>query len=213
MLWKPDLKLGLATGFSPKLAYQFVGEQLIAPNELQDSLRIVQLDEWLGVGPEDPDSCNHFLVQHVINPWGLNKDNSFLLNGATEEPEKEISRLKKYLDKDNLDLCILGLGRNGHLALNEPGSAGSDICRMVSLHPLSATHAMIEKRKEKITQGITIGLSEIMESKEIILIITGEEKRSAYNNFMEQKPVKAFPASILFEHDNWTCYVDQSSVI
>lgn len=212
MLWKPDLKLGLATGFSPKLVYQYVGEQLIAPNDLQKSIRIIQLDEWLGIGPTDPDSCNHFIVEQVMNPWGLDRDNCFLLDGQPDKAEKEVGRLKKYLEKDPIDLCILGLGRNGHLALNEPGSTASDGCRIVHLHPISSKHSMIDNRKEMVLQGITIGLAEIMQSKEIFLIITGNEKTLAYSKLIEHKPVKEFPASILMEHKNWTCFLDQSSV-
>ena len=209
----PELILGLATGHSPALTYNILSQKFKVSKELVSSLHLVQLDEWIGTGSEDTASCQHYLKNHVADPWQLSQDQFLLIDGDPRHAQKEAQKLRAFLHSARLDLCILGLGRNGHLALNEPGSEVGDRTRIVDLDPISQTHSMINNSKKPITQGITIGLSEIMDSKEIILLVTGDNKRVPFQRLMDGAPVDEFPASVLSYHENWTCLVDQSSVI
>ncbi len=209
----PELVLGLATGFSPALTYKILSQRFKAQKDLVSSLYVVQLDEWIGIGSEDTASCQHYIKNHVVSPWQLRQDQFLLLDGDPLHAGNEAEKLQTYLQSSSLDLCILGLGRNGHLALNEPGSKQEDGSRIVNLDPISQTHSMIKNGEKLISKGITIGLSEIMDSKEIILLVTGEDKRIPFQRLMDGAPIDECPASVLAHHENWTCLVDQSSVI
>ena len=181
---KPGLTLGLATGYSPTLTYQYVAKLSNSQKELLGAISIVQLDEWVGTRPEEAASCHNYIANHVIGPWQLSPEQYILLNGDPLYASEEAENLKVHLSSNKLDLCILGLGRNGHLALNEPGSHKTDRARIVELDPMSQRHPMISLKEEAPEQGITIGLAEIMESKEIILLITGEEKRNPFQKHL-----------------------------
>jgi galactosamine-6-phosphate isomerase len=102
------------------------------------------------------------------------------------------------------------LGKNGHLALNEPGSKVIDSCRIVSLASSSTSHPMLNESANTVNQGITIGLKEILESREIFLIIAGEGKKEAYKMLMKRAPVEDCPASAIFEHERTTLFIDES---
>ena len=207
---KNDLNLGLATGFSPRLTYSYLGEHLKLNPNLRSCLRIVQLDEWLGTLPEDPSSCQYYLKKHVTESWGLEEEQCFLLNGDSLLAPKEIQKLKQHLAGNPLDLCILGLGRNGHLALNEPGTNVSQSSRIVRLHAGSREHSMLSTSKEPITKGLTIGLKEIMNSNEVLLLIAGPGKEKAFDQLMTGSASDKIPASVLLKHPNWQCYTDNS---
>ena len=209
---KRTLSLGLATGFSPRLTYFYLGENLSRDQKLRSWLRVVQLDEWFGAQPEDPSSCQHYLKKHVIESWGLKDDQCILLNGNSRFASAEIQKFQKHLADNPLDLCILGLGKNGHLALNEPGSVISQSSRIVVLQPQSREHDMLRHRQVPITKGMTIGLDEIMSSGEIILLVAGPGKEEAFDKLILEPPSDEFPASVLFEHPNWHCFVDKSAI-
>ena len=111
-----------------------------------------------------------------------------------------------------MDICILGLGKNGHLALNEPGSKLNDPCRIVDLDIPSKTHKMLQNTDQNVLQGITVGIKEILESKELVLLVSGPEKKKAFNKLIDKAPIENFPASAIYQHNNWKCFVDKSSV-
>ena len=204
--------IGLATGFSPKLTYNYVGKQLTREPSLVPKIKGMQLDEWYGLSRENPGSCMHYLNLNVIKPWQLNSDQCLFIDGQHSDQEIQISEMKKSLSHRQMDICILGLGKNGHLAMNEPGSKLDVPCRIVDLDFSSKTHSMLMSVKATVQKSITIGLKEILESKEIILLVTGLGKKEAFQKFLDKKPVEVFPASAIYHHDNWKCFVDESSV-
>ena len=205
-------RIGLSTGFSPTAAYAYIAQQLAQKPFLIPKIQGFQIDEWYGLAADHPGSCRHYLSRHVLEPWALPADQCFLLDGRDPDQEGQILAMKKSLQQRPMDLCILGLGKNGHLALNEPGSTLDAPCRIVELAASSKTHPMLTDAKVPVQKGITIGLKEILESKEIILIITGEGKKDAYQKLQDKAAVEDFPASALYYHDNWTCFVDEAAV-
>ena len=212
ILKNPRLRLGLATGFSPQLSYELIGNQLNESQVRQSNLKIVQLDEWYGVKPTETASCNYYLKKNVVESWRLTNDQVLWLDGTPIKAMSELNKLKSALAKDPLDLCILGLGYNGHLALNEPGSVVSESSRIVVLDAQSRDHSMLNDHQEKVTKGMTIGLKEIMTSREIVLIIAGHGKTRTYRKLLTRPVALEFPASVLFDHPNWICVVDQTAI-
>jgi galactosamine-6-phosphate isomerase len=207
-----SLHLGLATGHSPKLTYSYLSEHFKKNPSLISNISLFQLDEWLGLAKTDSGSCHYFLHKYVIAPWQLQTHQYFPLDGQHWDQEIQLSEMRKELAQKPLDLCILGIGKNGHLAFNEPGSRLKDPSRIVALADSSKKHTMLKDVKTKMQQGITIGLKEIMEAKEIFLIITGIGKKKAWTKLLDRAPIKDFPASAIFEHNNYSIFVDLESV-
>ncbi|MEX0288741.1 MAG: 6-phosphogluconolactonase [Flavobacteriaceae bacterium] len=205
-----SLHIGVATGNSPRMAYEFIGKALNENPILIPKLRIFQLDEWLGLSPQNPSSCQQYLFEHIIRPWNLEVDQYFLLDGQHPNMGSQLKEMRMYLDKNSLDLCILGMGKNGHLAFNEPGSRKADTCRMVSLAKASKNHQMVEGLDVTLEKGITIGLKEIMVSKELLLIVSGEGKQEARQKLLGKAPISKFTASVVNGHANYSIYLQEA---
>ena len=206
------LTLGCATGTSPALSYQLIAKALGNQPGLRGKINVFQLDEWYGLGKADQGSCHSYMEEQIVKPWSLGSGQCFLLNGRAQDQDAQLADMRRQLKMQPLDLCVLGLGKNGHLALNEPGSSVKSECRIVELEPSSKAHQMLKVSENKVHKGITIGLREILESREIWLLITGNDKKVAYDNFLKQPAAHSFPAAALFEHHNWKCFVDSSSI-
>lgn len=206
-----SIHLGLASGNSPLLSYQYLARLLDSQPHLTSKIRFFQLDEWLGLSESNPASCQYYLYNHVIRPWKLDPAQYFLLNGQHPDMAQQLKEMRCYLDKNPIDLCVLGIGKNGHLAFNEPGSSLKDECRIVSLANSSKKHEMLGGLKTKLEKGITIGLKEIMAAKELLLIVSGDGKQEARRNLIKKAPIASFPASAVYEHTNCTIYLDQET--
>jgi len=164
--------LGLSTGFSPKLTYELIAKELAKNPKLIPKIKGFQIDEWLGLGSQEISSCQYYIQTNIIDPWQIPLSQCFCIDGLTTTPQKQILSMQNHLTKHPMDLCILGIGQNGHLALNEPGSNIMDTARIVSLEITSQQHNMLTQTEKKIQQGITIGLKEILASKEIFLLMS-----------------------------------------
>lgn len=204
--------LGPATGFSPKLAYELIAKQLAVNPRLSSKIKMIQLDEWLGLSPKDEVSCYYRIKKQVVSAWNLDEEQCFFLDGNDKDQEIQLEKMKDNLRKKPMDLCILGLGKNGHIAFNEPGSSLDATCRIVDLSVTSKAKIMSQKPGVSVEKGITIGLKEILESKEVLLLVTGEEKEEAFQKLQNNTSIEEFPASALYTHPNWKCFVDLSSV-
>lgn len=109
-------------------------------------------------------------------------------------------------------MCILGLGRNGHIAFNEPGEIMYPYCHVAALSAQSMQHDMAKAMKEKPTYGMTIGMRDILQAKKIILLIAGSNKDLIFERLLEQKIATYLPASLLWLHRDVTCFVDNSTI-
>ena len=208
-----SIHLGLATGHSPRLAYSYLTNYLRENPALTSKIKFFQLDEWLGLSLNNPSSCQQYLQEQVIRPWKLDPGQYFLINGQAGEQDQQIDKMKNVLFNSPLDLCILGMGKNGHLAFNEPGSSITDPCRIVHLASSSKEHEMLGNLKSTLDKGITIGLKEIMEARELLLIVTGEGKSAACQQLLSKVSPSEFPATIVFQHHNYSIYIDEETMV
>ena len=207
------IQIGVATGHSPLKTYKLVGDRLRSVPSFRDRIQLFQLDEWMGISANNNHLCQKYIVEHITNPWQIDPNKCFFLEGDGIDQLDQIERMRKHLHKRPIDLCILGLGENGHLALNEPGSIKSDPSRIVDLSEISQSHSMLEGQADKTDKGITIGLKEILESKEVLLLVTGSNKEGVTKQLLMSRIISGLPASVLFEHPNWHCYIDKNVLI
>lgn len=132
---KPDAVICLATGATPLLTYHYLVEKIHQQQVDVSQLTFVKLDEWVDLPLTMPGTCETFLQQHIVQPLGLREDQ--LISFHSEEiNETECERVTNLIArKGGLDLCVLGLGKNGHLGLNEPGESLQPPAISVNLMP------------------------------------------------------------------------------
>ena len=202
---KPNLLLCIATGNSPTETYQ----QLVnKKNEFHtDKLRIIKLDEWGGISPANPESCDTYIRTYINNPLNITEENYIAFNSNPTEPLAETARIQTYLDENgSIDVCILGLGANGHIAFNEPSAFLQPYCHIATLTEQSLQHSMaINMGNETPTYGLTLGMSNILQSKKIIMIISGKGKEEMIKLFLSKQITTNLPASFLWLHPNVEC--------
>jgi galactosamine-6-phosphate isomerase len=208
ILQQPSLLLGAATGNTPTATYKKMVDLLTF--EKSSLLRVLKLDEWGGVSMKHPRTCEQYLQTHIVKPLKIPKERYFGFASNPENPLQEVERIQKVIEKEQpIDLCILGLGANGHIAFNEPGVDLKPHCHIAQLSPQSMQHTMAIEMKEKPTYGLTLGMADIMQSKTIVLLIAGEHKKAITKSFLSKKVTTHLPASFLWLHPNVFCFVDR----
>jgi galactosamine-6-phosphate isomerase len=194
-----------ATGNSPTGIYQkFVEKQY---SVIVENLVFIKLDEWYGLGADDAGSCETYLQKNLLKPLGIPADRYISFDGKTNDPEQEFDRVNQYLtDNGPINLSILGLGTNGHIAFNEPAEALQPHAHLATLSEASLSHNMITGAGVQIKEGMTLGMADILRSKKIILPVFGKSKRAVMERLMEGKVSSQLPASFLWLHPDVHCF-------
>jgi glucosamine-6-phosphate deaminase len=178
---KPQSVLALPTGNTPLGLYAELVARSRAGTVRLDAAKIFNLDEYCGLPPSDPHSYAAFLHQHLIAPAGIAAGQVRLLQGAAPDLQAECRAYDRALAKSGgIDVCILGLGINGHVAFNEPGSVWDQRTHVVQLAPATLTaHAQAAGPWRVPAWGITLGIKTLLESRHILLLIAGAHKEAA----------------------------------
>ena len=209
VLKKPDLLLCAATGSSPAGLYKELGESVHLHPGLFDRMRVIKLDEWGGVPAFHPVTCEYFLRKRLLEPLSVPEERYYTFPSDPEDPELECAQIRSTLQKEGpIDLCILGLGKNGHLGLNEPATHLEAYCHVAKLSELSLEHDMIASMEVKPSYGITLGMEEILDARRIIFLVTGKGKKKVMQKLMNKKVHSELPASFLWEHPQVNCFMD-----
>lgn len=203
----PSAHLCLATGASPLGGYR----QVASLPDLDTSLvRVTKLDEWIGVASTDEVSCEAYLQTEVIGPWRIDPRRYLAFEAETGDPEHECARIETALQEiDRFDLCVLGIGSNGHIGLNEPASELHLQAHVATLAESTRSHPMLEGRR--LTNGMTLGLGGIFRFDHLLLLVVGESKREAWDRVRKGSVSTECPASLLHLHPRVTCLVFVSS--
>ena len=210
---KKDLLLCAATGNSPTGTYQLLAGDFQKNPQLFSGLRVIKLDEWGEVPMDEQGTCEAYLQKHLIQPLKIPGKRYIGFNSDPEDPVEECKAIREKLEKEGpIDLCILGLGSNGHLALNEPAEFLQPHCHVAELTPSSQKHIMTKKMKKKPAYGLTLGMADIIYSKKILMLISGSQKREIVKQFLTRKINTDLPASFLWLHPNVTCLIDRETV-
>ena len=211
---KPNAVLGLATGGSPVGMYKEL-IKMYEKNELDFSkVTTVNLDEYIGLNPEHNQSYRHFMNENLFNHININIANTFVPNGLADNLEVECKEYdKKIMELGGIDIQLLGVGNNGHIAFNEPDeqlSAGTHVISLTE-NTIEANSRFFENINDVPKKAITMGLGGIMKAKKIILIASGESKAEAIKGLFSGKITTDNPASMLQRHRDVTVIVDKEA--
>ena len=209
---KPDLLLCAAAGFTPLRSYKLLAENHKRQPDIFRALRVIKIDEWGGLEMKDAGSCECQLREHLIAPLQISDAGYIAFNSAPADPEKECERIKSCLSREGpIDFCVLGLGVNGHIAMNEPASSLQPEAHVAELTEATLSHPMLANSRSKPGFGLTLGMAEILASKESLLLVSGARKRDALHSLLQREITTQFPASFLWLHPNWTLLCDQEA--
>lgn len=205
--------LGLATGSTPEGMYEVLAT-LINDEKLDLShLTTFNLDEYVGLDEDDDQSYHYFMDEHLFSKLDIPKENINILNGVASDLDKEVKEYESLIDETGIDIQVLGIGRNGHIAFNEPGTSFESLTGKVQLtdETIEDNSRFFEKKEDVPTEALSMGLKTIMKAKQIILLISGDNKQRARELFVSGKVSEDVPASILHNHDNVILITDEAA--
>jgi len=204
----PGALLCLATGGTPERTYELLARQ---PALLRRA-RLLKLDEWGGLARTDPATCEAYLQRVLVRPLGQHHT----LHGfrcRPRDPEAECRRVNAWIEANGpIDLCVLGLGVNGHLGFNEPAATLPPFAHVAKLSAASLKHGMLSAAREQPNYGMTLGLANLLASREILLVVSGSHKRAALQRLLESDVTTRFPATFLWLHPRVTLLADRAAI-
>jgi putative deaminase/isomerase len=208
---KPTSLLCLATGKTPMRTYELLAQRRTSEPQLFDKLRIINLDEWAGLRPDDPAACGRHLRDALVEPLGLaNRFISF--ESQPDDPDAECARITSWLTQNGpIDISVLGLGVNGHLGFNEPADFLQPHAHVVRLSESSLSHAMIGECSNRPARGLTLGMDDLMQSQKVLLLVTGRTKRHILREILTGRINTIVPASLLHLHQDAQLLVDAAA--
>ncbi|MGB2994011.1 MAG: glucosamine-6-phosphate deaminase [Paenisporosarcina sp.] len=206
--------LGLSTGSTPLGLYECLINGFKEREISYQHVTTFNLDEYLGLGKNHPNSYHTFINERLFQHIDIEQENTHIPNGMASSIEKECVRYEDLLDNVGpIDLQILGIGTNGHIGFNEPGTSEFSKTHVVKLDETTRqNNARFFDSKEDIpNHAITMGIASILKSKQILLLASGEKKASAVKQLLSKEIDANFPASWLWQHENVTLLVDQDA--
>ncbi|MEW9052875.1 MAG: glucosamine-6-phosphate deaminase [Neobacillus sp.] len=213
---KPSLTIGLATGSTPKGVYQFLIKDRLEKGTSYNRVKTVNLDEYIGLPHDDHNSYHYFMQHQFFNHVNLVPEHTHIPNGVASDLGKECLRYDQLIkDLGGIDLQILGIGQNGHIGFNEPGTSFSSSTHIVTLADSTrlANSRFFNSLDEVPTHAITMGIKSILASKEICLLASGAAKADALYKLLYGEISENFPASALKLHPNVTIIADKEALI
>ena len=209
---KPDARLGLATGSTAQGVYPY----LVAANragELDFSrVSTINLDEYVGLAPDHPQSYRRFMDEHLFDQISINKANTVVAKG-TGDIEANVKSFREALAERPIDVQLLGIGVDGHVGFNEPGEVLYDGAHVEELDEstIDANARFFATRSEVPTKAISMGMGDILRAKKLILLATGESKAAAMRGLLlnEELDVQN-PATLVKTHPDATVIIDRA---
>ncbi len=207
----PTAVLGLATGSTPLGLYH----NLIDGRDGVDYSRVttVNLDEYVGLSPEDEQSYAYFMRHNLFDGLGIRPEQTHIENGLAGDPVAECARYDALLDRLPRDIQLLGIGSNGHIAFNEPGTSFDSTTHVVALNESTIRdNARFFTGPDEVPRyAFTMGLKQIMDAKQVLILATGEGKADAVWGMVEGPVTESLPASILQRHPACTAIIDEAA--
>jgi len=206
----PRAVLGLATGSTPLPLYNEIIADRKKNGTSYKNITTFNLDEYVGLSANDPQSYIRFMKDSLFDHIDIDMKNVNIPCGTADDLDAECKRYSKLLSEKVIDVQILGIGGNGHIAFNEPGTSFESTTHITPLTEKTIQdNARFFDDENKVPRfAITMGISEIMRAKKIIIIATGANKADAVCNMIKGEVTEQCPASILQRHEDVVCILD-----
>ena len=210
---KPDAILGLATGATMTSVYPYFTDLLDLNHIDVSQVHTFNLDEYVGLDAHHEHSYHHYMHERLFDNYsGWNKAFIHIPNGAADNLESEALRYETLLQSvGQRDIQLLGIGQNGHIGFNEPGTPFDSHTRVVNLTTSTIqANSAFSKLADVPKQAISMGLDNITRAKRIILLAFGDKKHDALQRLIDGHITEDLPASILHQHERVDVIVDNA---
>ena len=201
--------LGLATGSTMIPIY----EKWVESDLSFENVTTFNLDEYVGLDAENKNSYAYFMQEHLFSKKKFKQ--TFIPNGVAENLEDECAVYEKRLREYPLDIQLLGIGENGHIAFNEPGTSFDSVTHLTTLteSTLGVNSTFFDNDETIPRTALTMGIASVLAAKKIILIAFGERKRFALEKLLEGNVTVEYPVTALIGHPDVTVITDLENLI
>ncbi len=209
---KPDAVIGLATGTTPIGLYSRMIEDC-KNGRSYSKVRTANLDEYYGIEPSNPQSYVSFMRDKLFNHIDIDLANTHIETSNASDPKAECDKYTALLEKMPRDIQVLGIGSNGHIGFNEPGTPFGSNTHIVDLteSTIKDNSRLFNSIDEVPTQALTMGIKNVMQAKKIIILANGKNKAKAVYDAIKGEVSEACPASILQLHPDCTFICDNDA--
>lgn len=209
---KKNPVLCTASGDSPAGMYKELAKEI---NERKIDISgwlFVSLDEWAGMNGDDEGSCRFHLNNQLFNPLHVTENNIAFFDGK-KNMKDECERIENFTRQHGgIDVAIVGLGMNGHVGMNEPGTSPSLYAHVADIDAITQQVGQkYFKKEQQLTLGLTLGIASLMDAKNIVLLVSGNKKAPIVHQVLEKEISKELPASLLRSHKNFHVYLDSEA--
>ena len=210
----PKANLGLATGSTPIGLYKRMIADYINNSTSYKEIKTFNLDEYFGLDKNHSQSYMTFMNENLFSGIDIDLNNTYLPQG-TGDIQVNCDDYNQLLEKNTLDIQLLGIGSNGHIGFNEPGTSFDSVTHFIELDQQTrednARLFFDNKIDEVPTHAITMGIKNILDAKKILLIACGENKAESIKSMLEEEPTVNLPASALVNHPNVVVIIDEAA--
>lgn len=202
-----------ASGDTPAALYSELLHRVWNDTLDMDHWYFVGLDEWVGMNGADEGSCRYYLDRGLFRPLSIAGDRICFFDGRAADLEKECSGVERFIAvRGRIDAAVLGIGPNGHIAMNEPGADPAGRSQVVRLHPSTqATGQKYFSSATPLERGITLGLGTLLDARYLFLLATGAHKADIIRRALEGPITPEVPASLLRNHPNLEVWLDKDA--
>jgi galactosamine-6-phosphate isomerase len=210
---KPDAVICMASGETPRLTCQLLVEKAVKEKVNLSHITFIGLDEWVGIPPENEGSCHYFFHTEIFKPLHFSSSQAHLFDALSGNPDEECKKTDKLiLEKEGIDLMIVGIGMNGHIGFNEPGVSFDNYAHVIDLDETTITVGQkYFETPVTLQKGITLGLKQLQQSKKVLLLANGTKKAGVIKKTVEGEVANEFPASIMQKHANGFVMIDEAA--
>ena len=209
----PNAILGLATGSSPIGMYQNMIKACKNGEVSFKNVSTVNLDEYVGLTADHDQSYAYFMRDNLFNHIDIDQKNTNLPCGSASDTQAECDRYNALLEKMQADVQVLGLGSNGHIGFNEPGTPLESLTHLVDLteSTIKDNSRLFASIDEVPRQALSMGIKNIMQSKSIVMVVSGKNKAKAVKGMVQGPVTPDLPASVLQLHPFVTIVCDKDA--
>lgn len=209
----PSCTLGLATGSSPIGTYQNLVKDVKAGEISFKDVKTYNLDEYCGISRSHPQSYYYFMHDNLFNHVDIDEANVHIPAVSNDHLEENCKTYNDMLHNATIDLQLLGIGGNGHIGFNEPGTSFEQETFIVKLTDKTRqdNKRFFNSIDEVPTHAITMGIKNIMQAKRILMLISGVNKADTVVKLLSGNITTDFPASVLNNHPDVTVIIDQDA--
>jgi len=211
----PSCVLGLATGSTPIGMYQQLIERYNNGDLDFSQVKSVNLDEYVGLAPTHDQSYRYFMQTNLFDHVNIDVANTNVPNGLAADPDAECQRYNQVIrDLGGIDIQVLGMGHNGHIGFNEPSEAFELETHVVDLQEstIQANSRFFASKDDVPRQAMTMGIQSIMMARQILVVVSGEDKADIVKKAFAGPVMPQVPASILQMHPNVVLVGDRAAL-